>query len=75
MPKLATDISSGAVMSAIYHLGDRYTQSWPTAARIAEYLQADEDAVRAHLRSFRTQRLFRDRRRKGQTVWMPWEEA
>jgi hypothetical protein len=67
--------SNGSVISAIYHLGDRHQRTWPTAADIARYLEADESQVLACLRALRSQRLFRDRRRKGQRVWMPWGEA
>jgi hypothetical protein len=71
----ASTVSNGNVISAIYHLGDRHQRTWPTAADIARHLKADESQVLTCLRDLRAQRLMRDRRRKGQRVWMPWEEA
>lgn len=69
--------SKANVMSAIWTLrgqsGGRST--WPTAERIANHLRADVVDVVPLLRSLRSQRLFTERQRGGQRVWMPWDEA
>lgn len=70
--KRATEISAAAVIRAARDIGAR--GSWPTPTEIADHLEADEKAVRTQLRELRTERLFRDRRRNGRTVWMPWGE-
>lgn len=70
-----SDITGASVIRAIYNLGDRGQHTWPTAAKLARYLEADEAQVLEHLRELRTGRIMRDRQRKGQRVWMPWEEA
>lgn len=75
MSKTKPRATNAMVIRAIYDLGDRYSPTWPTAARIASFLEVDEEDVRACLRDLRSRRLFRDRRRKGKTVWVPWEEA
>jgi hypothetical protein len=69
--------SSASVIRAVHALrgqeGARST--WPTAKRIADHLRADEADVLRHLRSLRNQRIFTERQRRGEKVWMPWDEA
>lgn len=64
------EITAATVIRAINDLGSR--GSWPTPAEIADYLKADEDDVRLHLRQLRSQRLYVDRSRNRRRVWMPW---
>jgi hypothetical protein len=71
------EIRSPMVIRAIYDLQRREgPQSvWPTAERIADYLRAPVGDVLARLRDLKGERLFTDRRRKGERVWMPWSET
>lgn len=77
---MAPTINTRTVISAVWQLGYRHGASvgdhrsrWPTETEIAEYLNVDVAIVRPLLRELRDNRLFRDRRRQGRRVWMPWE--
>jgi hypothetical protein len=48
---------------------------WPTANQIAAYLRAPTEDVAACLEELKAERIFTDRRRKGERVWMPWSET
>lgn len=63
---------SATVVRAIYAL-HRALGHWPTAAQIAEYLYVDIRVVTPLLRELRANRLMKDRQRKRQTVWGPWD--
>lgn len=68
-------VTDFGVISAVWKLHDRNRVDWPTAAAIAEYLETTVDVVRPILRSLKESRIFRDRRRRGETVWGPWDGA
>lgn len=70
---LDPDISTASVIGAAYEAHRR--GRWPTIEEIADYLETDAETVRALLLDARRRRLFRDRRRDGKRVWMPWGEA
>jgi DNA-binding IscR family transcriptional regulator len=67
-------INTRIVISAVWALhGGR--SEWPTVADIAAHLETDEKVVRPLLRELKASRIFRDRRRRGETVWGPWDPA
>jgi hypothetical protein len=70
-------LGGAAVIRALYDLqgqdGPRTT--YATAERIASYLKADVQLVLPILRDLKDRRLFTDRQRRGERVWMPWREA
>jgi hypothetical protein len=71
---LATRVSTGTVMRAAYNF-EHNTGRWPTREDLVVQLAATDAAVRAALLELRRQRIFRDRIRRGERCWMPWDEA
>ncbi len=70
-------INARTVISAVWalNLGPTSRYPWPTAEHIAKHLKTEEAVVLGHLRDLKAQRLMKDRRRKGERVWMPWSEV
>jgi hypothetical protein len=68
-------ISAARVISAVHHLGDRYSRTWPTEREIARHLDADEGDVRTCLHELWAERMFRPRVRGGRRCWSPWDAA
>lgn len=66
------DIETSTVIAAIYTLKRR--RDWPTRQEIAEYLKCPDSTVKLLLVQLRKKRIMRDRARKGETRWMPWDE-
>jgi hypothetical protein len=68
------DIETTTVIGALWVLHDR-TGHWPTAERIADFLEAPLGDVLRHLRTLRRKRIFEHRQRRGERVWLPWEKV
>lgn len=67
------DITTATITRAIYELHSR-TDRWPTRDQIAAYLRCEISLVKHGLVVLRRKRIMRDRRREGETRWMPWAE-
>lgn len=68
------DIETSTVIAAVYALKRRRGNEWPTRREIAEYLKCPDSTVKLLLVQLRKKRIMRDRARKGETRWMPWDE-
>lgn len=68
-----SEITTNTIISAIWELHSR-TDKWPTRDQIAEYLRCEIALVKNGLAELRRKRIMRDRRREGETRWMPWSE-
>jgi transcription initiation factor IIE alpha subunit len=67
-------VDARAVIRGIYTLHGR-SGCAPTAEEIAEHLKVKVGDVRPLLATLRRQRLFEQRSRRRQKVWMPWGET
>lgn len=59
------------VIRSLYDLRER-TGRDVTADDVAVHLKTDVDVVLPLLRELKAARIFKDARRKGKRVWMPW---
>jgi hypothetical protein len=67
------DITTQAITRAIHDLHER-TGKWPTRDQLVAYLCCEISMVKNGLAELRRRRIMRDRRREGETRWMPWSE-
>lgn len=67
------EISPTTVNAAVREL-HRRTDKWPTREQLAAYLDCEIAIVKDALAELRRKRIVRDRRRSGETRWMPWSE-
>jgi DNA-binding IscR family transcriptional regulator len=66
-------VSTYTVIRTVHNLHDQRGK-WPTVEAVAERLGISADSARELLLELRRARIFRDRRRRGERVWMPWDE-
>lgn len=49
--------------------------AWPTVRQIADHLRVPADTVKPLLDQLQRERLYKGRRRHGDVVWGPWDDA
>lgn len=67
------EITTQTISRAVIELHSR-TDKWPTREQLAAYLRCEESIVKNGLVELRRKRILRDKRREGETRWMPWSE-
>lgn len=82
MARNKAEIDSSTVIHAVHTLRERENgraahgdERWPTAERIADFLEVPVADVRRLLNGLRRKRIFDHRQRRGERVWMPWERC
>jgi hypothetical protein len=66
-------MNTRTIIRAVHELASRGTPT--TLANIARYLRAPELEVKSRLSELKRERIFDVRQRKGERVWLPWEDV
>lgn len=68
------NVNTRTVISTITAL-HRNTSRWPTLRDIATHLAVSMDTIKPLLDDLQRKRLYKGRRRHGEVVWGPWDDA